>query len=90
MKKLIHYILIGIMLNWNVAVLADSHDGCSNWQVVEETDKSEVQCRATRPEPDLGVSSSGLGATRTSTTSPSSPKLGTRSCRMTFMFTSRP
>ena len=27
------------MLNWNVAVLADSHDGCSNWQVVEETDK---------------------------------------------------
>ena len=39
MKKLIHYILIGIMLNWNVAVLADSHDGCSNWQVVEETDK---------------------------------------------------
>ena len=39
MKKLIHYILIGIMLNLNVAVLADSHDGCSNWQVVEETDK---------------------------------------------------
>ena len=39
MKKLIHYILIGIMLNWNVAVFAETDQGCSNWEVVEETDK---------------------------------------------------
>ena len=39
MKKLIHYILIGIMLNWNIAVFAETDQGCSNWEVVEETDK---------------------------------------------------
>ena len=39
MKKLIHYILIGTMLNWNVAVFADTNQGCANWEVVEETDK---------------------------------------------------
>ena len=39
MKKLIHYILIGIMLIWNVAVFAETDQGCANWEVVEETDK---------------------------------------------------
>ena len=39
MKKLIHYILIGIMLNWNVAVFAETDQGCANWEVVEETEK---------------------------------------------------
>ena len=39
MKKLIHYILIGIMLNWNVAVFAETNQGCANWEVVEETEK---------------------------------------------------
>ena len=39
MKKLIHYILIGIMLNWNVAVFAETDQGCANWEVVEETDQ---------------------------------------------------
>ena len=39
MKKLIHYILIAIMFNWNMAVFADDDNGCSNWKVVEETDK---------------------------------------------------
>ena len=39
MKNLIHYILIGIMLNWNVAVFAETDQGCANWEVVEETDK---------------------------------------------------
>ncbi len=39
MKKLIHYILIGIMLNWNVAVFAETDQGCANWEVIEETDK---------------------------------------------------
>ena len=38
MKKLIHYILIGIMLNWNIAVFADDDvEGCK-WEVVEETE----------------------------------------------------
>ena len=39
MKKLIHYILIAIMFNWNIAVFAEDSKGCSNWKVVEETDK---------------------------------------------------
>ena len=39
MKKLVHYILIGIMLNWNVAVFAETDQGCANWEVIEETDK---------------------------------------------------
>ena len=38
MNKLIHYILIGIMLNWNMAVFAeDSGEGCE-WKVIEETE----------------------------------------------------
>ena len=37
MKKLIHYILIGIMLNWNVAVFAEDDSGC-DWKTFEETD----------------------------------------------------
>ena len=37
MKKLIHYILIGIMLNWNVAVFAEEDTGC-DWKTFEETD----------------------------------------------------
>ena len=39
MKKIIHYILIGMMLNWNVTVFAETDQGCANWEVVEETDK---------------------------------------------------
>ncbi len=37
MKKLIHYILIGIMLNWNVSVFAETDQGCE-WKTFEETD----------------------------------------------------
>ena len=37
MKKFIHYILIGIMLNWNVAVFAEEDSGCE-WKTFEETD----------------------------------------------------
>ena len=37
MKKLIHYILIAIMLNWNVAVFAEEDSGCE-WKTFEETD----------------------------------------------------
>ena len=37
MKKLVHYILIGIMLNWNVAVFAEEDSGCE-WKTFEETD----------------------------------------------------
>ena len=37
MKKLIHYILIGIMLNWNVAVFAADDPDC-DWKTFEETD----------------------------------------------------
>ena len=38
MKKLVHYILIAIMFNWNMAVFAeDLHKGCK-WETVEETD----------------------------------------------------
>ena len=44
MKKLIHYILIGIMLNWNVAVFAEDNEGCK-WEIVEETDQYiQEQC----------------------------------------------
>ena len=38
MKKLIHYILIGIMLNWNVAVFADNEVVECDWKVFEETE----------------------------------------------------
>jgi hypothetical protein len=37
MKKLIHYILIGIMLNWNVAAFAADDPDC-DWKTFEETD----------------------------------------------------
>ena len=37
MKKLVHYILIAIMLNWNVAVFAETDHGCE-WKTFEETD----------------------------------------------------
>jgi adhesin transport system outer membrane protein len=37
MKKFIHYILIAIMLNWNVAVFAEDDSGCE-WKTFEETD----------------------------------------------------
>ena len=44
MKKLIHYILIAIMLNWNVAVLAEGDEGCK-WEIVEETERYlQEQC----------------------------------------------
>jgi outer membrane protein TolC len=39
MKKFIHYILIAIMFNWNIAVFAETDQGCANWEVVEETEK---------------------------------------------------
>ena len=37
MKKLVHYILIAIMFNWNIAVFAEDSGGCE-WEVVEETE----------------------------------------------------
>ena len=37
MKKFIHYTLIAIMLNWNVAVFAEEDAGCE-WKTFEETD----------------------------------------------------
>ena len=37
MKKFIHYTLIGIMFNWNVAVFAEGDQGCE-WKTFEETD----------------------------------------------------
>ena len=37
MKKLIHYILIAIMFNWNMAVFAEGDQGCE-WKTFEETD----------------------------------------------------
>ena len=45
MKKLVHYILIAIMFNWNVSVLADDDvDGCK-WETVEETQQYlQEQC----------------------------------------------
>lgn len=36
MKNLIHYTLIAMMLNWNIAVFAEDSGGCK-WEVVEET-----------------------------------------------------
>ena len=39
MKKLIHYLLIAVMFNWNIAVFADDQsDGCK-WEVTEETEE---------------------------------------------------
>jgi len=37
MKKLIHYIMIAIMFNWNVSVFAEEDAGCE-WKTFEETD----------------------------------------------------
>ena len=36
MKKIIHYILIAIMFNWNVSAFAEAEEGCT-WETVEET-----------------------------------------------------
>ena len=41
MKKLVHYTLIAMMLNWNVAVFAEDSGGCE-WETVEET-KTYIQ-----------------------------------------------
>ena len=41
MKKLVHYILIAIMFNWNVSVFAEDSEGCK-WETVEET-KTYIQ-----------------------------------------------
>ena len=41
MKKLVHYILIAIMFNWNMAVFAEDSEGCK-WETVEET-KTYIQ-----------------------------------------------
>ena len=38
MKKLIHYILIAIMFNWNIAVYAEEENKGCKWEVVEETE----------------------------------------------------
>ena len=39
MRKLIHYLLIAVMFNWNIAVFADDQsDGCK-WEVTEETEE---------------------------------------------------
>ena len=45
MKKFIHYILIAIMFNWNMAVFAEDHDYGCKWETVEETDEYiQEQC----------------------------------------------
>ena len=41
MNKLVHYILIAIMFNWNMAVFAEDSEGCK-WETVEET-KTYIQ-----------------------------------------------
>jgi len=41
MKKLVHYILIAIMFNWNVSVFAEDSEGCK-WETIEET-KTYIQ-----------------------------------------------
>ena len=38
MKKLVHYILIAIMFNWNIAVFAEEENKGCKWEVVEETE----------------------------------------------------
>ncbi|MBG11524.1 MAG: hypothetical protein CMD92_10255, partial [Gammaproteobacteria bacterium] len=41
----IHYILIAIMFNWNMAVFAEDHDYGCRWETVEETDQYiQEQC----------------------------------------------
>ena len=45
MKTFIHYILIAIMFNWNMAVFAEDHDYGCRWETVEETDEYiQEQC----------------------------------------------
>ena len=45
MKTFIHYILIAIMFNWNMAVFAENHDYGCRWETVEETDEYiQEQC----------------------------------------------
>ena len=41
MNKLVHYILIAIMFNWNISVFAEDSEGCK-WETVEET-KTYIQ-----------------------------------------------
>jgi len=41
MNKFVHYILIAIMFNWNIAVFAEDSGGCE-WETVEET-KTYIQ-----------------------------------------------
>ena len=44
MNKLIHYILIAIMFNWNIAVFAEDNTGCK-WETIEETEQYiQEQC----------------------------------------------
>ena len=38
MNKLVHYILIAIMFNWNIAVFAEEENTGCKWEVVEETE----------------------------------------------------
>ena len=38
MNKLVHYILIAIMFNWNIAVFAEEENKGCKWEVVEETE----------------------------------------------------
>ena len=38
MNKLVHYILIAIMFNWNIAVYAEEENKGCKWEVVEETE----------------------------------------------------
>ncbi len=57
MKNLIHYTLIAIMFNWNIAVFAEDSEGCK-WEVVERTDsyiqekcgENQVRIRSIAPE----------------------------------------
>ena len=57
MKNLIHYTLIAIMFNWNIAVFAEDSGGCE-WEVVERTEtyiqekcgENQVRIRSIAPE----------------------------------------
>ena len=57
MKNLIHYTLIAIMFNWNIAVFAEDSEGCK-WEVVERTEtyiqekcgENQVRIRSIAPE----------------------------------------
>ena len=44
MNKLIHYLLIAVMFNWNIAVFAEDNKGCK-WETIEETEQYiQEQC----------------------------------------------